>query len=101
MPARLHLKRILGDESLTRGLRDSEARILVEWLADQTEITCEMASTRVEDTDHFLFMVQLYTPEGVSFHHDLVGVWGPPKSVAELWGVIVDEVEALYETHCR
>jgi hypothetical protein len=37
MLARSHLERILGDESLTRGLRDSEARILVEWLVDQAE----------------------------------------------------------------
>jgi hypothetical protein len=37
MLARSHLERILGDESLTRGLRDSEARMLVEWLVDQAE----------------------------------------------------------------
>jgi hypothetical protein len=37
MLARSHLERILGDESLTRGLRDSEARLLVEWLVDQAE----------------------------------------------------------------
>lgn len=37
MLARKHFERILGDESLTRGLRDSEARMLVEWLVDQAE----------------------------------------------------------------
>lgn len=37
MLARSHLERILGDESLTRGLRDSEARLLVEWLVDRAE----------------------------------------------------------------
>jgi hypothetical protein len=37
MLARKHLERILGDESLTRGLRDSEARFLVEWLVEQAE----------------------------------------------------------------
>jgi hypothetical protein len=37
MLARKHLERILGDESLTRGLRDTEARMLVEWLVDQAE----------------------------------------------------------------
>ena len=37
MLARSHLEQILGDESLTRGLRDSEARLLVEWLVEQAE----------------------------------------------------------------
>jgi hypothetical protein len=37
MLTRSHLERILGDESLTRGLRDSEARLLVEWLVEQAE----------------------------------------------------------------
>jgi hypothetical protein len=37
MLARSHLGRILGDDALTRGLRDSEARLLVEWLVDQAE----------------------------------------------------------------
>ena len=31
------LEPILGDEALTRGLGDMEARVLVEWLVDQAE----------------------------------------------------------------
>ena len=31
------LSRILGNDSLTRGLGDPEARMLVEWLVDQAE----------------------------------------------------------------
>jgi hypothetical protein len=31
------LSHILEDDALTRGLGDSEARVLVEWLVDQTE----------------------------------------------------------------
>jgi hypothetical protein len=46
MLARSHLERILGDESLTRGLRDSEARMLVEWLVDRAE----QLELRTQDT---------------------------------------------------
>jgi len=31
------LHRILSDERLTRGLGDAEARVLIEWLVEQTE----------------------------------------------------------------
>jgi hypothetical protein len=31
------ISRVLGDDSLTRGLGDAEARVLVEWLVDQAE----------------------------------------------------------------
>ena len=37
MLARSLFDLILGDESLTRGLRDSEARLLIEWLVEQAE----------------------------------------------------------------
>lgn len=37
MLARPLLSHILGDDALTRGLADPEARILVEWLVDQAE----------------------------------------------------------------
>jgi len=33
----VHLRFILNDEALTRGLGDPEARLLVEWLVDQAE----------------------------------------------------------------
>jgi hypothetical protein len=50
MLARSHLERILGDESLTRGLRDSEARLLVEWLVEQAE-QFEVRAGGAQDTD--------------------------------------------------
>ncbi|CAN5127230.1 hypothetical protein BH10PLA2_BH10PLA2_31340 [soil metagenome] len=50
MLARSHLERILGDESLTRGLRDSEARLLVEWLVDQAE-HFGLSKQRAEEMD--------------------------------------------------
>jgi hypothetical protein len=37
MIARQLLGHIVNDEALTRGLRDPEARMLVEWLVDQAE----------------------------------------------------------------
>jgi hypothetical protein len=37
MPVSRLLGRILGDEALTRGLGDAEARVLVEWLVEQAE----------------------------------------------------------------
>ncbi|HEY7329471.1 MAG TPA: hypothetical protein VH592_17665 [Gemmataceae bacterium] len=38
------LHNILSDEHLTRGLGDAEARILVEWLVDQTEDLMKQAN---------------------------------------------------------
>jgi hypothetical protein len=37
MVPKLLLRPILNNESVTRGLRDPEARVLVEWLVDQAE----------------------------------------------------------------
>src|SRR5205823_3416456 len=37
MLARPLLDRILGDDAVTRGLRDSEAHVLIEWLVEQAE----------------------------------------------------------------
>ncbi len=39
------LNPILGDDSLTRGLGDPEARVLVEWLVEQAERLAEVAPT--------------------------------------------------------
>jgi len=39
------LRHVLRDEALTRGLGDIEARMLVEWLADWTELLAEAART--------------------------------------------------------
>jgi hypothetical protein len=39
------ISRVLGDDSLTRGLGDAEARVLVEWLVDQAE---ELSLNRAE-----------------------------------------------------
>ena len=37
------LRDILDDEALTRGLGDAEARVLVEWLVEETERLAETA----------------------------------------------------------
>jgi hypothetical protein len=39
------LRHVLRDEALTRGLGDIEARMLVEWVADWTELLAEAART--------------------------------------------------------
>lgn len=39
------LRHVLRDEALTRGLEDIEARMLVEWVADWTELLAEAART--------------------------------------------------------
>ena len=39
------LRGILRDDGLTRGLGDIEARMLVEWVADWTELLAEAART--------------------------------------------------------
>ncbi|MBY0512871.1 MAG: hypothetical protein K2P78_03050 [Gemmataceae bacterium] len=41
------IRHVLRDEALTRGLGDIEARMLVEWLADWTELLAE--ASRSED----------------------------------------------------
>jgi hypothetical protein len=43
MPTIPLLRPILADESLTRGLGDVEARMLVEWLVDWVELLAETA----------------------------------------------------------
>ncbi|HEY2783848.1 MAG TPA: hypothetical protein VGJ05_02635 [Fimbriiglobus sp.] len=42
------LRQILRDEALTRGLGDEEARMLIEWVADWTELLAEAAQTDEE-----------------------------------------------------
>jgi hypothetical protein len=44
MLSRAHLRSILNDEALTRGLSDPEARLLVEWLVEQAEGLAERLS---------------------------------------------------------
>lgn len=39
------LRHVLRDEALTRGLNDIEARMLVEWVTDWTELLAEAART--------------------------------------------------------
>ncbi|WP_171472044.1 hypothetical protein [Frigoriglobus tundricola] len=41
------IRHVLRDEALTRGLGDIEARMLVEWLADWTELLAD--ASRTED----------------------------------------------------
>jgi hypothetical protein len=45
MPVSPLLNHILDDDSLTRGLGDAEARVLVEWLVDQAE---QLEATRAD-----------------------------------------------------
>jgi hypothetical protein len=39
------LRHVLRDESLTRGLGDIEARMLIEWVTDWTELLADAART--------------------------------------------------------
>jgi hypothetical protein len=48
MLATLHVRGIVNDEALTRGLADPEARLLVEWLVEQAEVLA--ARLPCEDT---------------------------------------------------
>lgn len=45
MQVKPFLHHILDDEGLTRGLRDPEARILIEWLVEHTECIAENAGS--------------------------------------------------------
>ena len=45
MPSMPLLRHILDDESLTRGLGDEEARVLVEWLVEWAELLAEEAES--------------------------------------------------------
>ncbi len=40
-----HIREIVRDEALTRGLGDEEARMLVEWVVDWAELLAEAART--------------------------------------------------------
>jgi hypothetical protein len=42
------LRHVLRDEALTRGLGDAEARMLVEWVADWTELLADAAQSEEE-----------------------------------------------------
>ena len=39
------MRHVLGDEALTRGLGDAEARVLIEWLVDWAEVLAEDAES--------------------------------------------------------
>src|SRR5262245_36940501 len=45
MRAKPLLSHILGDDALTRGLGDEEARVLVEWLVERAERLAEESAT--------------------------------------------------------
>jgi hypothetical protein len=42
------LQHILGDEALTRGLGDPEARVLIEWLVERAELLAHDVGAEVE-----------------------------------------------------
>jgi hypothetical protein len=69
------LRRVLRDEALTRGLGDIEARMLVEWVADWTELLAEAARTE----DDAWSCVQRLCRRGRAIGR-FVQLWGNPSS---------------------
>jgi len=45
MPCESYIRHVLRDDALTRGLGDIEARMLVEWVTDWTELLAEASRT--------------------------------------------------------
>lgn len=56
MQARAFLRHILGNEALTRGLSDPEARILVEWLVEKVEHHAEHAHSEAAVWEQVRFL---------------------------------------------
>jgi hypothetical protein len=69
------LRHVLRDEALTRGLGDIEARMLVEWVADWTELLVEAARTE----DDAWSCVKRLSRRGRAIGR-FVQLWTEPKS---------------------
>ncbi|MCI0701807.1 MAG: hypothetical protein L0241_12055 [Planctomycetia bacterium] len=69
------IRHVLRDEALTRGLGDIEARMLIEWLADWTELLAEAARTE----DDAWSCVQRLCRRGRAISR-FVQLWGDPFS---------------------
>jgi hypothetical protein len=69
------LRHVLRDEALTRGLGDIEARMLVEWVTDWTELLAEAARTE----DDAWSCVHRLCRRGRAIGR-FVQLWGEPAS---------------------
>jgi hypothetical protein len=69
------LRHVLRDEALTRGLGDIEARMLVEWVTDWTELLAEAA----RNEDDAWSCVQRLCRRGRAIGR-FVQLWGNPTS---------------------
>ena len=69
------LRQVLRDEALTRGLGDIEARMLVEWVADWTELLVEASRTE----DDAWSCVRRLSRRGRAIGR-FVQLWSEPKS---------------------
>jgi hypothetical protein len=69
------IRGIVRDESLTRGLGDEEARMLVEWVVDWAELLAEAARTESDARD----LVNRLCRRGKAIGR-FVHLWGDPKT---------------------
>jgi hypothetical protein len=69
------IRAIVRDESLTRGLGDEEARMLVEWVVDWAELLAEAART----DDDAQALVSRLCRRGKAIGR-FVRLWGDPKT---------------------
>jgi hypothetical protein len=69
------IRHVLRDEALTRGLGDIEARMLVEWVTDWTELLADAARTE----DDAWSCVQRLCRRGRAIGR-FVQLWGSPTS---------------------
>jgi hypothetical protein len=69
------LRQVLRDEALTRGLGDIEARMLVEWVADWTELLVEASRSE----DDAWSCVRRLSRRGRAIGR-FVQLWNEPKS---------------------
>src|SRR5436190_952425 len=74
------LSPILHDESLTRGLGDPEARVLVEWLVDQAEqvATCRAGASEAVPEDRARAEVSRLCRRGRAIGR-FVHLWSQPR----------------------
>jgi hypothetical protein len=68
------LSHILANDSLTRGLGDPEARMLVEWLVDQAERIADLAPSESAAQKQ----IQALCRRGRAIGR-FVGLWGQPR----------------------
>jgi hypothetical protein len=69
------IRRVLRDDSLTRGLGDEEARMLVEWVVDWAELLAEAARSEADAAA----LVQRLRRRGQAIGR-FVYLWSDPRS---------------------